>query len=506
MLIISRQDRERLGLAQALDNCHCRSPQGRRLKATHSFYCPEDRDLLEKELSAVESLIDYSKKHPTAVRNTHALLGHFRDLRETVKGLTRRRLLDVTELFEIKQAISLFKNLSDQTALLERADVVITTLPEVELLLDPGSRGTSGFYLYDDYSPKLSEIRAGRSLLEKRLEKAVGEERTALLAERAHLLIEEDAEETVVRQTLCDALRPYARKLSENLDAVGQLDFRLARAELAIQWGAARPVILTGSGATVLKQFRHPVIAEQLESRGSAYEWQSIAIPKGTTVLTGPNMGGKSVALKALTLSLVLIHLGYFPPADYAATALFDFISYSSDHLDTTKKGLSSFGAEIIRIRDDLARAKRVKGLVVIDEPCRGTNPEEATALVGALCRFYAGLAGSFVVATHYETPQGDDIRHVRIRGIHPDALDEIMEGSAAYFGTGDIQTDQEAIHRIESLMDYSLETVDGDAPVPQDAVRIARWLGMDEAVLDLIEMPEDGCAQGIPSSGKMDD
>ncbi|HZK28631.1 MAG TPA: hypothetical protein VFD19_00265, partial [Clostridia bacterium] len=144
MLIISRQDRERLGLAQALDACHCRSPQGRRLKAKHTFYGPEDKDLLEKELSAIDRLIDYSKRHPTAVRNAHALLGHFRDLRETARGLGKRRLLDITELFELKQALRLLKNLCDQATLVERADVVIKALPEAESLLDPGKRGTSG--------------------------------------------------------------------------------------------------------------------------------------------------------------------------------------------------------------------------------------------------------------------------------------------------------------------------------------------------------------------------
>lgn len=506
MLIISRQDRERLGLARVLDDCYCRSPQGRRLKAKHLFYLPQDKDLLEKEFSAIENLIAYSNNMPSVVRNTQVLLSHFRDLRETVLGLGKRRLLDIAELFEIKQAISLLKKLSKDVALLEQADVVITPLVEAERLLDPGNRGTSGFYLYDDYSPKLSEIRARRDRLEKQLAQAIGDQGTALLAERGDLVIQEDAEEAVVRRMLCDALLPYERALSDNLDAVGQLDFRLARAELAIAWNATRPVISSPGEATVLEQFRHPVIAAQLALRESAYERQTIAISKGTTVLTGPNMGGKSVALKALTLSLVLIQLGYFPPADKAETPLFDFISYSSDHLDTTRIGLSSFGAEIVRLRDDVARAKSARGLVVTDEPFRGTNPEQATALIGALCGFYAGLMGSFVVATHYQTPVGDNIKHVRIRGILSNALAEIMDKQVASSKSETIPTDEEAIRRIESLMDYSLETVDGAAPVPQGAIRIARWLGMDEDVLKLLEIQEDGCAHDVSLSAETDD
>ncbi len=480
MLIASRQDRERLGLAQALEACRCYSPQGRRLKAAYRYYSPEEKGLLEAELTAIDRLSDFVKNKKAELLDIQGLLAHLRDLRGSLAGLKKGRLLDITELFELKQTARLIRKLADHQVPAEKAGVTLKALPELESLLDPSGLGTSGFYLYDDYSPRLAQVRRERSLLENRLEGGLGD-RPALLAERRRLIEEEEKEEGIVRRRLCEAIRPYEVPLQENLDQAGQLDFRLAKAGLALHWGASRPILLEAGERAILEEFHHPVIEGHLLARGGVYVRQTLAVEKGSTVLSGPNMGGKSVTLKALTLSLVLLHLGYFPPAAYLASPLFDFVSYSSDHLDTTKRGLSSFASEMVSLRDLVDRSRKARGFLVIDEPCRGTNPREATALIGALCRFFARGPGSLVLATHYPIPAGDGIRHIRIKGIQEEALRAVL-------GAGPRQvTDPEAIRRIEALMDYSLEAVEGDALPQEGAIRLARWLGMDEEVLDLL-------------------
>jgi dsDNA-specific endonuclease/ATPase MutS2 len=481
MLFMSRQDRERLNLTEVLLACDCRSPQGRRLKAAHHYYGPGEREALEKELSTIETLVDFCHRHPKELQDALGLLTHFRDLRGTVAGLEKRRLLDVTELFEIKQAIRLLRKLSEIPYLFEKTGLTIKPLKEIESLLDPKGQGTSGFYLYDEYSEKLAALRQERATLEQQMEDRP-EEAEKILTLRAKIIRLEEKEETRVRRMLCDALTPFTPSLSENLEAVGQLDFSLAKARLAIHWGAPKPDILENGETIILVQFFHPLIEEQLLSRGSSYERQTVAIGKGSTVLSGPNMGGKSVTLKALTLSMALIHMGYFPPCDYAASPLFDSISYSSDHFDTTKKGLSSFASEIVWLREEVARQKEQYCFCVIDEPCRGTNPEEAKALVGALCRFFAKGTGCLVIATHYPTPEGPAIAHLRIRGITEEVLLSVTGGTRGQL------TDEEAIRRIESLMDYSIETVEEAAPIPKGALKLSEWLGMDRDFLALVE------------------
>jgi DNA mismatch repair protein MutS2 len=152
-----------------------------------------------------------------------------------------------------------------------------------------------------------------------------------LLAERASLVAEEEREEAVVRARLTDALAAYLEALKANFSAVGVLDFRLARAVLADEWGAGKPSLLGEGDSATLENMSHPVIKEDLRKRDATFVRQSVSLPPGTTVLSGPNMGGKSVALKSTTLALVLIQLGYYPSATASATPLYDFISYSSN-------------------------------------------------------------------------------------------------------------------------------------------------------------------------------
>ena len=481
MLVISRQDRERLGLAQVLEACRCYSPQGRRLKAAGHYFGPRDRPELEAELSAIEALKDQLGHHQAQVLEVQSLLGHLRDLRGTMESLRKGRTLALTELFEIKEAARLIHKLAGFKTLIKRAGVHLQALPQVQSLLDPAGQGRSGFSLYDDYSARLAGLRRERAQLEREMEDQ-GHNKEVLEARRRELIAGEREEEALVRQDLSQKLSPHAKALADNLEAAGRLDFRLAKADLALAWGASRPTILDEGQTIILEAFFHPQIQAHIQARGGAYERQTITLEAGTTVLSGPNMGGKSVSLKAMTLALLLIHMGYFPPAAFAASPLFDFVSYSSDHFDTTRKGLSSFASEMVRLRDDLARSKEQRGLIVTDEPCRGTNPREASALIGALVRTYAKKQGAFILATHYPTPSGPGIRHIRIKGLMEEALQAVMASDKKDL------SDEEAIRRIESLMDYSLEAVEGGKSTQEGAVRIAAWLGMDQELLALLE------------------
>lgn len=480
MLVIRKEESERLGLHQVLDECRCFSPQGRRLKRKRRYFTPGEQEDLNREFDAIDRLMPHVRQHKAEVLDVQSLLGHLRDLGGTISGLEKGRTLDLTEFYEIKEAARLIRALSQYTSLLTRAGISLNPLPDLETLLDPAGQGTSGFYLYDEYSEHLARLRKDRAALERLAEEETAGKRAQLLARRAQLVAEEEDEESSVRTSLTLKLRPFAAALQESLDGAGLLDFRLAKAELAIQWGASRPDLQEEGQALILEAVYHPLIEAHLLSRGASYERQTLTLHSGAAVLTGPNMGGKSVGLKAVTLSAVLIHLGYFPPAAYAASPLFDFISYHSDHFDTTKKGLSSFAAEMVSLRDDVERSKDSRGLIVTDEPCRGTNPQEASALIGALIRYYAGKAGIFLVATHYPVPEGQGISHWRIRGIMEEALADIMENGAGQL------SDQETIRRIESLMDYTIESADRPEP-GEGAVRIARWLGLGEEVLELL-------------------
>ncbi len=63
-----------------------------------------------------------------------------------------------------------------------------------------------------------------------------------------------------------------------------------------------------------------------------------------------------------------------------------------------------------------------------MDEPCRGTNPSEARAIVQALCNTYGFSDSTFLIATHYHVKPAPGIRFYQVRGINPDALSKLPE------------------------------------------------------------------------------
>src|SRR5690606_35707384 len=125
------------GLPAVLEACHCRTPQGSRLKNTARFYNDQSRDDLEQELTAVRRITGLIReKHPQLVEAV-TQLARLRELRGTFSRLEKGGLLDDTEFFELKGALAIFSRLSKLTEVLLAASVSFEDTVEVEALLDP---------------------------------------------------------------------------------------------------------------------------------------------------------------------------------------------------------------------------------------------------------------------------------------------------------------------------------------------------------------------------------
>lgn len=211
-------------------------------------------------------------------------------------------------------------------------------------------------------------------------------------------------------------------------------------------------------------------------------------------------MGGKSVALKTIFLALIMTQFGYFPICESLQTPLFDFFAFESSHEGDLYKGLSSFGLEAVQIRNHYRRSQTQRGLILMDEPCRGTNPSEARAIVQALCNTYGESDSTFFIATHYHVKPASGIRFYQVRGINPETLSELpgyrssvheanenKEGFAPGITimAGNVnQEDLTRVRKIQNLMDYRLQEMDGLHQSPSGAIKIAELLGVDEALL----------------------
>lgn len=507
MLISSETEMRQLGLYPLLETCLCQSPQGLAEKRRMRFFRPDEKNELEREFEILGRLRTFLKDESATVSEAIGLLARFRNVSGTLKRLEREQTLDETEFFEVKRCLSLIARLASLKGLAETADVTLTPLPEAEALLNPGGENPLGFYVYSLYSEKLAEIRSEKKRLERLITQSEGEERAKLLAERAVQVTEEKAETREQLIRLSRELASFQEQLVRNLEQVGRLDFLLARARLADSWNASLPVLLEEGAGSELEGVIHPEVEGRLSGVGRAYTPQSIRILPGATVISGANMGGKSVALQSFLLTLLLTQLGYCPPCTSVKTELYRFFAFTSDHPGEASLGLSSFGMEAAEIREHLRLATCLRGLVVMDEPCRGTNPREATAITTALCRLYVKSPSSLLIATHYRIPQSEGIRYYQIRGIREEQLcvvdepaDPVCKASSpeellnsvkdalrpAYNQTdqGNImkeEKDLEAVRTIREQMDYRLTEVDGTAPIPAGAIRIAEWMGIDE-------------------------
>ena len=363
----------------------------------------------------------------------HKLCG-LKDIRTTIKNLYNHAVLDDIELFEVKHLAILATDVARLLHEHEMDGVVeIPALDEVISILDPDGMKIATFYIYDSYCAQLKDLRAQM--------RQHPEQQDDLLLKASEL---EDA----VRKDLSQQLHPFATAVEEAQLALARIDVNLAKAMQIKQMGMTFPM-LSCNGITRYQAMFHPQVKEALASRGREFQPVDIAFGEQPTLITGANMGGKTVVLKTLTLCQLLYQFGFGIPAASAQIAVKDEIYFCIGDEQSVEKGLSSFAAEMKNI-DAVIKASREnkKLLALIDEPARTTNPTEGAALVTALLKVLAGKDMSLVMTTHYDIEPGD-ARCLRVKGFE------------------------------NGTMDYQLVEVQ-DGEVPHEALNIAQSLGID--------------------------
>ncbi|MDR1415292.1 MAG: DNA mismatch repair protein MutS [Odoribacteraceae bacterium] len=389
------------------------------------------------------------------------LLARVKDIRGTIHRLASGEIPDDIELFEIKT----FALLADEIATLARAAdaeaVEIPTLTPVIEILDPEANRLPHFYIYDSYSPALARLRAALANIGDPPPTPADETLAASL--RVAALDEEER----VREHLADRLRPHHRALAEALAAVARTDILLAKARLAREMEACRPAISPDD--TRYQSLFHPIVRRALRDAGREFQPVDITFGAGVLLVTGANMGGKSVLLKSVALAQLLFQFGFHVPSARAAIVPVDEIFLSTGDGQDATRGLSTFAAEMLAINRVVGRIKSGKTpLVLLDEPAAGTNPAEGIAIVDAIVEFLARRRVPALVTTHHGGILAP-CRKCRVRGLAR-TIDAALP-----------------VDRLHELMDYTLvEETDNDAPA--DATRVAELLGVDEEIIQSIK------------------
>ena len=275
--------------------------------------------------------------------------------------------------------------------------------------------------------------------------------------------------EEEVREELGRLLRPYSESIMAALTAIGRLDLLLAKASLALSLGLSRPRLT--SGATAYKGLVYLPVERMLNERGKEFQSVDISLRRGVTLITGANMGGKTVTLKSVALAQAMVQFGMYAPARRAEVNPVASIEVSMGDAQSEAEGLSSFGAEIVRLDSIIRKAAAgEKMLVLIDEPARNTNPEEGEAIVNALVGLLNDRDCFSLITTHYGNIRSM-CRRLKVRGLR----EIVAEGQHVRPGM------------LQRWMDYSLLPADG-LPPAHEACRIARLLGIDDTFATAIE------------------
>lgn len=212
---------------------------------------------------------------------------------------------------------------------------------------------------------------------------------------RAEITIEQETLR-ILRNLSRDA-GSVADEVEANIATLEVLDLAFARAGLAEELDAVAPEI-GNEGILQLPQLRHPLLAPDKVVPSD----MRLGADFTALILSGPNAGGKTVALKAAALAALFVRAGmHVPAAEGARVDLFDeVLAHIGDEQDI-RENLSTFSAQMANLADITRRAAD-RSLVVLDEIGVGTDPGEGAALAQAILETLADRGARVIATTHY--------------------------------------------------------------------------------------------------------
>lgn len=535
MRLSNVKTRSETGLEHVLHSINVITPFGKKRVKEITPFKPGDEELLNYEFLKLEELIELTEGNPSSVE---LLLETFMDMKDAAFTIERSKnnALSVVELFEIKSLLLKMKKISE---LLDKADyklrpefILEDTIPLLNEL-DPRQDRLNTFYIYDDFSEKLSQFRKQRREYElkiriehKKIKKLVesqygisltpkfdyvvsksnkelikiireipelvtGDEdymsvtftlkgtdeidSIAQEMEKLNELIEE--EELLIREKLSKIISQFDEVLLENCKKIGELDFTLSKAIYAKQHHCVKPQIVA-EHILEIEEGRHLVVEEILQAKNKAYCPVSIKLQDGVTCITGANMGGKTVSLKLVGLIAILTQYGFFVPCKEAKVGLSNYIHILIGDSQSMQRGLSSFGGEMEELKDILDHSKE-RTLLLIDEIASGTNPVEGLALTKSLVGYLMVRPYISLITTHFDSvTAGDGIKNMQVMGLANADFNK-LERELKYANR------KERIEIISKYMDYRLHSVENSKEVPKDAINIAKMLGIYDEIIE---------------------
>ncbi len=198
-------------------------------------------------------------------------------------------------------------------------------------------------------------------------------------------------------------LREHAHEVQAAAEALAQLDLIFAKADFAVEFGCVAPRFSADDAPRLeLKAARHPLLEDVLRRQGKRVVPVSLVLDAGRRMLliSGPNTGGKTVAMKTVGLLALMAQSALPVPAEEAVFPVFDDVLADIGDNQSIEQSLSSFSAHVARIRE-MVEAATSGALVLLDELGRATDPEEGGALGVAILDEFRQHGTFTLASTH---------------------------------------------------------------------------------------------------------
>ena len=193
-------------------------------------------------------------------------------------------------------------------------------------------------------------------------------------------------------------VRPHIPSIMNAFQGAVRIDIRRACAQVGQQWKGTIPKV-EDKGIVLLKNMRHPLLIASGKVVGNDFQ---LTQKQPAIIFSGPNAGGKTIALKSIGVAALLVHMGVPIPAnDGARVDFFEQIFADVGDAQTVMEGLSSFSAHLLYMKSILAQSD-ANSLVLLDEIGMGTDPAQGSALAQAILEQLLESGSKLVITTHF--------------------------------------------------------------------------------------------------------
>ena len=440
---------------------HCLSEMGRELASL--IFPTKDKEIAEKEIrqtTELKEILLYEEKFPLS--SMEDIRGSLKKAKTEGACLEPKELLNISQILNIsKSLIKFFKNKEDKyphvSALISELRSFDEILSAIYSAVDPSGE------IRDSASGRLSDIRHQKKTLRNRildkLESMIGARKTkgprqddiitirderyvipmdesdffqsrGIIHDRSRsgatvfveplvvvgmnnqlreLSLEEEAEIERILLEISGRIRGELKDLDVTVRILQELDFIHAKAQLSFDYDG-NPPLLNEQGYVNLIDARHPLLhlskdkKSETPPKAGAVVPLSLALGKdySTLIITGPNAGGKTVALKTVGLLTLMTLAGlHIPVKPYSEISVFSRVYADIGDEQSIEMSLSTFSSHMLHIKAAVENANS-ESLILLDELGGGTDPKEGVALGEAIIDQLIRNEARVVITTHH--------------------------------------------------------------------------------------------------------